>query len=161
VKLWIARHGDAGKYSTDPDIERSRPLTPVGKKTVDLVAQRLRAMGEMPRVILASPLSRTMESADILGAALGCRVDTEDCLQPNRPLVSWLLDLIDDDDYSRVMIVGHTDNITPAMTTLAEDGRFDPLCKGECRRYKIDRKGGDWEEKLRVRPSDVGMPNIK
>jgi phosphohistidine phosphatase SixA len=150
------RHGPAGPPSDDPEKERSRPLTKDGEELVAAVAEAMLKAGEEPRVIFASNYERTARTADIVGSVLGAGVDLIDECSPHMPLASFFRFLLDDDDTKRVMIVGHSDNIVPALNELDDNG-FDDIAKGEVRRLKIDRKSGEWKEIWRLVPSVLGF----
>jgi phosphohistidine phosphatase len=65
LKLYIMRHGPAEDDSaTGRDADRA--LTAKGRDRVRAVAERLVADGEVPRVILTSPLVRAAETARIV-----------------------------------------------------------------------------------------------
>ncbi len=73
MNLLLIRHGLAGKPDANawPDDEL-RPLTPKGRKTFKHAAKGLRSLGVAPARILASPATRTLETAGILSKA--CRL---------------------------------------------------------------------------------------
>lgn len=141
MRLYVARHGDAGAFSADPAVERARSLTQAGREGVERVALWIAGEREHPRLIVCSPFARAQQTADILGRVLGAPVSTEDELQPDRDLGWWVGSVLANEDLKRVMLVGHTDNLSPLLVHLRVD-RVDPLVKGEARRLKVDR-GGD------------------
>lgn len=155
MKLWLVRHCDAGDHSSDPRVERTRPLTDAGRKQAWAVANRLLALGAAPRVILASPYARTTETADVLGRVLGARVAHEDALQPDRPLERFLARaVLADDGLRRVMLVGHSDNLGPLLRALGHDRADAKLGKGEARHLRVDRDARLRGEVYRVAPPD-------
>jgi phosphohistidine phosphatase SixA len=174
VKLYVARHSDAGDFiGDDPKAERERPLTSNGKKLVQAVAAAMLDADQIPTVGFASPLERTKQTADMLGGILDFQVNVLDDLAPNRPLEDRLLELMAHDALRKFLIVCHVDNTTPAFEnfggdmgdcyrdgdedTIGSSGHWAPLVKGEVRRLKIDRKTGRWECRWRLLPSDVGF----
>jgi phosphohistidine phosphatase SixA len=176
VKLFVARHSDAGAFiGDDPKAERERPLTARGKKLAQAVAGAMLDSDEIPSVGFASPLERTKQTADLLGGLLYFQVNVLDDLAPNRPLEDRILEIMGHKALRKFLIVGHVDNTTPAFEnfggdmgecyrpddedTIGSSNHWAPLVKGEVRRIKIDRKTGRWTCKWRILPSDVGFPD--
>jgi phosphohistidine phosphatase len=71
MKLLLLRHGIAVEFGT-PGYERDseRPLTPEGRRKTRAVARALAALGVSPDVILASPLVRAHQTAEIVAGAM-------------------------------------------------------------------------------------------
>lgn len=156
MKLYIARHGYAGDSSTDPKQERERQLTAEGKATVLAVANAMSDVGEVPNIIFCSPLARANMTADIFGRVLGSSVNVIGDLAPMRNIDAAILNLMSYAKAKRVMIVGHVDNTTPAMTGFDGDSKWKDLVMAEVRRVQIDRDSGDWKFRWGIKPSDVG-----
>lgn len=152
----VARHAWAGPANADPRKERERPLTPEGQATALAMAKALKATGEKPRVIFCSPLQRTTETADIFGKALGIAVNVVGDLSPDRPLEEGILQLIGHGEVKRIMLICHVDNTTPGFSNFGPD-KWDDLVMCEIRGIKIDRKSGQWKERFRILPSDLGL----
>lgn len=157
MKLWVMRHSVAGQVSTDPEVERDRPLTDEGVEIAEAIAKGMKDADEIPLVIFASCFVRTQETADIVGKLLKVPVDLIDELAPHLPITKWVMGLIENEDMKRVMIVGHHDNLEPCFEELGDGEVFDELVKGEVRRLDIDRDTGEWTEEWRLRPTDVGL----
>lgn len=151
------RHGYAGDPAADPKRERERPLLPEGRATVTAIAKAMLSADEIPNVIFTSPFARTTQTADIVGKLLQVQVNVVDDLAPNRPLEDRLLELMSHGAISRLMVVGHVDNTTPAFENFGGDTKWKDLWMGEVRRLKIDRKSGEWSLKWCVKPSDLGL----
>lgn len=164
MKLWLARHGFAGDYSPDPAAERARELTPGGRLVVRAVATALRARGDVrPKVILSSPLRRTMQTADVLGSVLGAPVEPLPALVPHLP-VAHVIRKLAAREMRRVMLVGHTDNLSPASAELLDLDVVPPADEfriAEVRGYDLDRKSGHATERFRLSPTDLGLPDPK
>jgi phosphohistidine phosphatase SixA len=155
LKLWLARHSEAGGPDRDPVEERERELTEEGEAIAEDVARGMKKAGEIPEVIFASNYRRASQTGDIFGKILGCDVDLIDECNPHMPLCEFIQTILADENSKRVMIVGHSDNMIPALEELGVD-ETDDFAKGEVRRYKIDRDSGKSKERWRLRPSDVG-----
>ena len=81
MKLYLLRHGNADwPHWTQPDDER--PLTEEGKRELKKIGEALRVRRVAPGLILASPLPRAAETAEIVGKELGVPVREEPALQP-------------------------------------------------------------------------------
>jgi phosphohistidine phosphatase SixA len=163
LKLWISRHGFAGKPSADPKVERERPLKPEGIAMVKAIGQAMLDAGEQPKIVFCSPYTRTTMSADILGGMLGISVNVVGDMAPQRPLTPALQSLIGvtgSEQMKRVLLVGHVDNTSPCMTDLGTNDDWNDLVMAECRRVKIDRDTLEWSLKWGVKPSDLGLRDV-
>jgi len=61
------------------------------------------------------------------------------------------------------MLVGHSDNIPPALRMLnwvQDKFEVDQFATAELRVIDIDRKTYSWDELLRVLPSDAGAEDL-
>ena len=81
MTLLIARHGQtdwnlAGRWQSTSDI----PLNAQGRNQAARLAVLLKEAGYAPCRLISSPLSRAWETAQILGEAMGCAVETEPAL---------------------------------------------------------------------------------
>lgn len=161
MKLYVMRHGYAGKPESDPAAERDRPLLAEGRATVLAIAKEMSNQDEIPNVIFCSPFARTVQTADIVGKALGIQVNVIGDLAPMRPLEETVATLVGYDKLKRVLLVGHVDNTTPSMNELGGDTKWDDLVMGEVRRVKIDRKDATWKLKWALKPSDLGLKDRK
>jgi len=116
--LCLVRHARAGwKSGVASDFER--PLDPQGREDAALMARRLRDYAFWPEVLVASPATRTRETAAIFAQALGCSAaniafDEEIYSTDLEGLVTILRGL--QEDSARALMVGHN----PFITILAE-----------------------------------------
>src|SRR5262245_44339989 len=69
MKLTIIRHAIAVPSGTEGVADDERPLTAKGRRRFEEVARGLAEVCEPPDVLLASPLPRAMETAEIAAAA--------------------------------------------------------------------------------------------
>lgn len=81
VSLLIARHGQTDwnleqRWQSVSDI----PLNAEGQNQAARLAALLEARGCVPHRLISSPLSRAQKTAHILGAAMGCEVETNSTL---------------------------------------------------------------------------------
>jgi phosphohistidine phosphatase len=106
--IYLVRHGiaaDAGPGERDAD----RALTADGTHKLTQIGAGLKALGVAPAVILASPLRRTRETADVLRAALEPPLGVELCavLAPGHPADEVVAELRPFHDRGELLLVGH------------------------------------------------------
>jgi phosphohistidine phosphatase SixA len=161
MRLYIGRHCYAGDPDPDPKKERERPLLPEGKVTAAAIANAMVDAGEVPNCIFCSPFRRAIDTADIYGRIFGIQVNVIGDLAPVRPLEDAIATLIGSDKLSRVMLIGHVDNTTPAMKSFDGEDKWPDLVMGEARRVKINRDDCSWSLKWGIKPSDIGRKDRK
>ncbi|MEM9816281.1 MAG: phosphohistidine phosphatase SixA [Cyanobacteria bacterium P01_D01_bin.6] len=115
TELYFIRHGIAaerGIYEHDGD----RPLTERGQSRTQAVAKRLVQVGCCADLILASPLVRAQQTAEVLlKAELAQTFETADLLSPGGHLADWLPWLTGwqtDQPTSRLALIGHEPDLT-------------------------------------------------
>ena len=94
--LYLVRHGEAGFAATDAQ----RPLTDRGRAHVEEVAKRfVEQQMPLPAMILASPLLRAQQTAEIWAAVLGnaVKIVTEPMVVPEGNIISFSRKLADQD----------------------------------------------------------------
>jgi phosphohistidine phosphatase len=106
--IYLVRHGiatDAESGQSDAD----RALTADGRRKMREIGAGLKAAGIAPAVILASPLRRTRETAEVLHAVLEAPLGIELCtpLAPGHAPGDVIAELRPYDDRDEVMLVGH------------------------------------------------------
>lgn len=91
MEVYLLRHGAARNARPSlPDADRE--LAPEGARDVERVAQRARAAGAAPALILSSTYRRAVESAEIAARALGYRgaIERTAALHPDgSPFEAW------------------------------------------------------------------------
>ena len=113
------RHGDAGPYTGAAD-DAGRELTAAGVAALQAAAPLWRSLGLRPDVVLASPLTRARQTADLFAAGVGL---AEAPIQDERlaPGAEW------DDlahaiaahpEAGRVLFVGHEPDLSGAVRLL-------------------------------------------
>lgn len=118
--LYLIRHAIA--IDRDPKIldsltnDESRPLTKVGRKKMTQVADRLGKAGLKFDLIIASPLVRARQTADILIASqLSTQLEISSALAPAGNLSSWLNEWesrATDSPINTLALVGHEPNLS-------------------------------------------------
>ncbi len=108
MELYVIRHGIAENSAVRGGDDRARALTKNGREKVRAVAAFLKKQGACPALFLSSPITRALETAEILRE--GCPGAKEtvitDLLKPGGsydPLIDFLNGL----DVESVAVVGH------------------------------------------------------
>lgn len=116
MKLFLLRHGRADwpRWS-GPDDER--PLTAEGIEEMRMVARALKRLKIAPDAILSSPLPRALKTAEIVGKALGVRVEQRQELMPGFDGAGCDA-LLDAHPGADVMLVGHEPDFTGLIHSL-------------------------------------------
>jgi len=123
--LYIARHGKSSwDFENIADIDR--PLSTRGVNNAYTMAERLRAQGMIPELLLSSPASRALHTAMIYIRTLDLPWES---LKINERIyfdsANEILETIEqtDDHYSSMMVIGHN----PAFTELANSLLQQPV----------------------------------
>lgn len=96
MKLVIIRHGPAGdrrQWEAKGRDDRTRPLTPKGRKQMQRVAAGLARLVPGLQLLATSPWARAAESAQIVASEYGSQVVSLDALTPEHEpedVVRWL-----------------------------------------------------------------------
>jgi len=96
VKLLIIRHGPAGDsdpWEADGRDDRLRPLNSAGKKQMRKAAAGLPALVRDVQLLATSPLTRAVQTAEIVATQYGCEIVPLEALAPDRDpedAVGWL-----------------------------------------------------------------------
>ncbi len=130
MHVYLFRHGiamDRQPGMTDAD----RPLTHEGiEKTRRAAAGWARAV-DAPQIILTSPRQRAAQTAELAAEILGASVEVAHALGEQN--VRAIIDVLEERDEDRVMVVGHE----PTLSELAE-----LLCFGQVFGRLILKKAG-------------------
>ncbi|MFO0667189.1 MAG: phosphohistidine phosphatase SixA [Polyangiaceae bacterium] len=118
MKLYIMRHGPAVDDAPS-GLDADRDLTVSGRDRVRAVARALAADDELPANIVASPLARALQTAEMVAGLAEARnkvpnVSVRRELAPGGKLLALIQELRAN-RLRRVMVVGHE----PDLTTLA------------------------------------------
>jgi phosphohistidine phosphatase len=83
VRIYLVRHGDAVPEE-EAGSDRDRWLSPRGREAVRVLGRLLREQAVAPDMILASPLPRAVQTAELLAASLDYlgTVTSRRCLEP-------------------------------------------------------------------------------
>lgn len=129
MKLYIMRHGPAVDDAPS-GLDADRDLTAAGRERVRLVARSLGADDELPVNVVASPLARALQTAEMIVGYAEAQgklphVTVRRELAPGGHLLSLVQELRGG-RLRRVMLVGHE----PDLTTLAGTLLGRPMDRG-------------------------------
>jgi phosphohistidine phosphatase len=135
VNLLIIRHGPAGDsaaWEAEGRDDRLRPLTPEGKKQMRKAASGLAVLVPGLPLLATSPLTRAVETAEIVAAEYGCEIVPLEALAPGHDpedTVAWLREQGSD---LTVGLVGHEPHLSTLVGYLLTGKRasFVDLKKG-------------------------------
>jgi phosphohistidine phosphatase len=137
VKLYLLRHGKAD-WPNWQKADDERPLTKEGRREIRRIAQFLAELNVAPAVILASPLPRARQTAEIFAEAAGIELREEPALRPgfNATKARALIKRAKGND---LMLVGHEPDFSAVIRALT--GGTVKLGKGGIARVDLDDDG--------------------
>jgi phosphohistidine phosphatase len=128
--LFLVRHAKSS-WSDSALPDRDRPLNERGLRDVATMGQRLAQRGVTPDVLLASPATRALTTAEHLAKALG--IKRKDIVVVERLYAAAVNDLLgviqeQGDKPSCVMIVAHNPGLTELAHHFASEITDMPTC---------------------------------
>ncbi len=113
LELYLVRHGIAAARGDSYPDDSKRPLTSAGIKRIEQEARALDALDIGFDHIIASPLLRTKQTADVLSTCLESKpsVTTSDSLAPAGTPAAVFQELAKHMRKGRIALVGHEPNI--------------------------------------------------
>jgi len=133
VEVYLLRHADAGNPDKWTGDDADRPLSPKGRRQAERLGRFLARNGFKPNAILTSPKVRAHQTAELVAAALGTRVETDHRLGMAVD-IDLLSKIVAESGGQRVVLVGHD----PDMSDLAAElmgAQYLPLKKGALARF--------------------------
>lgn len=139
MEIYLLRHGEAEESPRIPDEERS--LTPEGRRKIGAVLLRARAAGAGASLILASPLRRAVETAELAAAILDTQapvLKTNALLPGAEPAEVWD-EIRRHRDESQLLLAGHEPLLSQVTAFLlgAPSARIE-MKKGTLARLDLD-----------------------
>jgi phosphohistidine phosphatase len=137
IELCLLRHAHAGDGATWVGDDEVRPLTEKGRRQSERLGRLLSAAGYLPDAVLASPLARARETAEIVADVIGIHARIEPRL--GEPLDLATLDAILDDAGAprRPIMVGHDPDFSELVSELI--GAPIAMRKGTLARIDVER----------------------
>jgi len=135
--LYLMRHGIAVMRGVTTILEDAkRPLTPEGKQKMREIASGLVHLGLEADWIVSSPLTRAVETAEIVGEALSSKppLDLCEALRPGGGPEDLITFLAKRSNRRHALVVGHEPDLGQLTARLIGAGRNAnmPLKKGGC-----------------------------
>jgi len=120
MNVFILRHASAGTPTTNPDLDRKRPLDKEGVRHCLLLARVLNAMKISFDVIVSSPLKRSVQTAVLVATETGykSKVLQSESLAPEANLKDFKKLLSDYSDRHNILVVGHNPNLSVFLGAL-------------------------------------------
>ena len=137
VELCLLRHAHAGDSTTWEEADELRPLTEKGRRQAERLARHLLTAGYAPDVVLASPLVRARETAEIVAEILRAplRIDPRLAELVDLPTVEEILAAAGDP--TRPVLVGHDPDFSELLSELV--GAPIAMRKGTLARIDVER----------------------
>jgi len=156
MDLFLLRHADAVEADVWDGSERQRPLDDSGRKQAAALAAHLGRLGFRADRMLSSPLTRALETAGPVAAALGLTVVQEPRLEPGFG-PRRLGELLDANQHDRLILVGHNPDLERVTLQLSGGARLG-FSKGMLVRFKL-RRGQTADAELKwVLPPSAYLP---
>lgn len=136
--LDLLRHADAGDPMAWDGPDARRPLSDKGRKQSQRLGDHLASIGYEVNAILASPMLRAEQTADLVADRIGANVELDDRLAAALDLET--VDAIIDDagGADRVLLVGHDPDFSELVAVLCGAAGVT-LRKGAFARIEVDR----------------------
>jgi phosphohistidine phosphatase len=138
LDLYLLRHADAGDPYAWKGEDAARPLSGKGRRQADRLGAHLARIGFEVDVILTSPKLRALETATIVGEAIGAKPEPDDRLGSSLS-IDVLNGLLGGRDPGRsAMLVGHDPDFSELLAELIGIDEL-PLRKGALARLDAPR----------------------
>ncbi len=143
MNLYLMRHADAGVSRGNPTLDAKRALIKEGKDQCMLMARMLSAFKVQIDVIIASPLKRAMQTAQLVGTEFGYegKVEVSPALGLNGTFSEFQQMLTRYADREGVLVVGHNPNLFQFLGRMitGNGGAAIRMRKGSIARVDLDR----------------------
>lgn len=141
MDIFLVRHGEAIEQAATDD-DGIRWLTSKGRKALVKAANRLDNYRVRPGLIITSPLTRAVQTAELLAAAVGSHAELRaDSRLSTDGSVEQLLELIrDNNTVDQLMLVGHEPLLSQLAAALLGREQLAGLAKGSCLALKLRDK---------------------
>jgi phosphohistidine phosphatase len=142
MNLYLMRHADAGVPRGNSTLDAKRALIREGKDQCMLMARMLTAFKVQIDVIVASPLKRAMQTAQMVGNELGYegKVEVSPALALNGSYADFQKMLTRYADREGVLVVGHNPNLFQFLGRMitGNGGAAIRMRKGSIARVDMD-----------------------
>ena len=140
IRLYLLRHGPAGRRSAWRGDDADRPLTKAGLREVEQISRTLAAEGLVPDVVLTSPFVRSLQTAAMVAERLDRPdvVTVESSLAPGFGMADLEILLNRWPTAESIMLVGHEPDLSALSGALC--GARIVLQKGGLVEIELDRR---------------------
>ena len=154
MELFLVRHAEAVERS-DTLQEEVRWLTAKGRKLMQKAAARLHKKSIRPARIITSPLTRAVQTAELLMAELGKHTEliADSRLTPDSTLEAALELLQQCKELPRVVLVGHEPLLSALASALLQRELRGDLGKASCLALELRAKPGKAAKFLWYQPT--------
>jgi phosphohistidine phosphatase len=118
VSLHLLRHADASDPEKWQGDDAARPLSEKGVRQAERLGRHLATVGFEPDAILSSPNVRALQTAEIVGRALGVSATVDDRLAGSLDPAGVAALLRDAGEPRRPVIVGHDPDFSELLAEL-------------------------------------------
>ena len=160
MKLYVMRHGPAEDDSPGGDAHRA--LTPSGRDRVRDVAKALVAAGEVPKLVVSSPLVRALQTAEIVHAhaKIEAPVQVHPAIGPHGPALEFVREQAAKGK-KRLMIVGHEPDCSILVATLVGKPLVIPFTKAMVAALRVPNEGGDAVVRFTLDPKSLEITRLQ
>lgn len=123
--IYFLRHANAGsKQFSSPEKDEKRPLDKVGEEQSHDVGRAMAYLGVITNVIISSPLTRSLQTANIVAQEIGHeeKVILDDALRPEATFEQFRALLNRHKDKPAIMVVGHDPSMTLFVNHVLSNG---------------------------------------
>jgi len=123
--IYFLRHASAGqKHFSNPVNDEKRPIDKIGETQSHDVGRALAYIGVTANVIISSPLTRAMQTADIVAQEIGYeeKIVQDDALRPEASFEQFKALLARHKDKPAIMVVGHDPSMTEFVNRVLSGG---------------------------------------
>jgi phosphohistidine phosphatase len=144
--IYFLRHANAGpKHFSNPAKDEKRPIDKIGEEQSHDVGRALAYLGVTANVIISSPLTRAMQTAEVVAREIGYeeKIVSDDALRPEATFEKFKSLLNRHKDKPAIMVVGHDPSMTEFVNRVLSGGA--PLAAVEM------KKGGVAKVDIEIR----------
>jgi phosphohistidine phosphatase len=143
MDIYLLRHASASHYDPAKNDDK-RPIDKTGEQQSHDVGRALAALDPEPDVIISSPLTRAMQTAQVVAGELGHKdkIVTDGALRPEASYEQFEELLTRYGKKKAIMVVGHNPSMTEFLIRMlsgADSAAFIDLKKGAV--AKVERDG--------------------
>jgi len=136
--LHLVRHAHAGDPEAWDGPDAARPLSEKGRAQAERLGSYLADIAFRTDAVITSPKLRAAQTAELMAAHLGVKVELDDRLAGSLDLDTLEAVLADAQDPQRPVLVGHDPDFSELLASLCE-AQNAPMRKGALARIEADR----------------------